>query len=99
MSNDIKYYIDKGNNSIDNERKQKIIIFGNKDRLNKMMSKDYYEYFIDITFKIEPKCYRPYKLMTNAIIDNKENRAILIGFVFFYLYGLYIIHKNIQIFK
>lgn len=37
MTNYIKCYVNKGNNSIDNERKEKIIIFGNKDRLNKMM--------------------------------------------------------------
>jgi len=77
MSNDIKYYAEKGNNSIDNERKQKIIVLRKKDRLNKIMSQDHYEYFIDITFIIVPKFYRPYRLMTIATIDNKENRTIL----------------------
>lgn len=54
-----------------------------------MMSQDYYEYFIDINFKIVPKCYSPYKLMIIAPRDNKENRTILIGFVFFILWILY----------
>ena len=41
------------------------------------------EYFIDITFKIVPKCYRPYKLMTIATLDNENNKTILIAFVLF----------------
>ena len=46
MSKGIKYYVNKGNDSNENKRKEKIIIFVNKDRLNEMMSEDYYEYFL-----------------------------------------------------
>ena len=56
MSQDIKYStINKSNNKII-ERKQQIIIFGIKDRFNLMKNKNFYEYFIDITFRIVPKC-------------------------------------------
>ena len=83
MSQDIKYStINKSNNKII-ERKQQIIIFGIKDRLNLMKNKNFYEYFIDITFRIVPKCYRPYKLMSISTLDNINKKTILIGFVFF----------------
>jgi len=39
--------------------------------------------FLDITFKIIPKIWRPYKLFTISTIDNKENKIIFIGFVLF----------------
>ena len=43
----------------------------------------YNEYFLDITFKIIPKCYRPYKLLTIASIDKENSKTILICFVLF----------------
>ena len=48
-----------------------------------MGNKNYPEYFIDITFKIVPKCYRPYKILTIATLDIKENKTIIVGFVMF----------------
>ena len=41
------------------------------------------EYFLDITFKIIAKCYRSYKLLTIASIDNENSETILICFVIF----------------
>ena len=71
MAEDIKYNIKINNKMI--ERNEKIIIFGNKQRLELMNNSDYFEYFCDITFKIIPKQYRPYKLLTIATLDNKKN--------------------------
>ena len=83
MSEDVKYDIKLKNSNKITERKQKIIIFGNKSRLNLMKKKDYIEYCIDITFKIIPKCYHPYKLLTIATLDNDNIKTILVGFVLF----------------
>ena len=41
----------------------------------------YKEYFIDVTFKIIPKKYRPYKLMTIASINYQEKKTVLICFI------------------
>ena len=65
------------------KKKNKIIIFGNKNRLKYMSNEFYSEFFIDITFKIIPKFWRPYKLLTIVTVDKKENKTILIGFVLF----------------
>ena len=48
-----------------------------------MKNNNYIEYFINITFKIIPKCYRPYKLMSIASIDYDNKKTVLIGFVLF----------------
>ena len=60
---------------------ERVIIFGNKDRINLFKNNDYKEYFIDVTFKIIPKKYRPYKLMTIASINYLENKTVLICFI------------------
>ena len=83
MSQDIKYFILSKADKKEIERKEKIIIFGNKVRLNLMKKGSIIEYFIDITFKIISKCYRPYKVMKIATLDNEHNKTILIGFVLF----------------
>ena len=80
---DVKYDLEIKKDNTSQERKQKIIIYGNKSRLNLMNKPEYIEYFIDITFKVIPKCYRPYKLLTIATIDNKNMKTILVGFVLF----------------
>ena len=59
-----------------------------------MKNENYFEYFIYITFKIIPKCYRPYKLMTIASLDNDNIKTLLIGFVIF-KYMDYISYTNI----
>ena len=46
-----------------------------------MKDEQYIEYFIDEAFKIVPKKYKPYKILTVATIDYKNNKSILIGFV------------------
>ena len=79
MTTDVLYNLKK--NKI--ERKEKIIVFGLKDRLNLLKNTLYNEYFLDITFKIIPKCYRPYKLLTIASIDKESGKTILICFILF----------------
>ena len=82
LSQDIIYEIksNKANKNI--TRKQTIIIFGNKDNLNLLKDANYYEFFVDVTFKIIPKCYKPYKLLSLASIDNNNNKTKIICFVF-----------------
>ena len=48
-----------------------------------MKDKNIIEYFIDSTFKIIPKIFQPNKLLTITVINYKENKTILIGFVCF----------------
>ena len=63
------------------ERIERVIIFGNKDRISLFKNENYKEYFIDVTFKIIPKIYRPYKFMTIASINYQENKTVLICFI------------------
>ena len=40
-----------------------------------MNIKDFNGYFIDITFKVMPKIFRPNKIMTIATVDKNKNRT------------------------
>ena len=73
---DFKYNIKINNNTEEVERIEKILVFGLKDRLKIFQNKDYKEFFIDITFKIVPKVFRPYKLMSLAAVNHKEKKGI-----------------------
>ena len=55
LESDNKYSVKCKNNKIEN-RIQKIYIFGNKERLELINNNNFPEFFIDITFKIDPKC-------------------------------------------
>ena len=79
MTIDILYYLKI--NKI--EWKGKNRIFDLKDRLILMKNRLYNEYFLDIKFKIIPKCYRSYKLLTIASNDKENSKTILICYVFF----------------
>ena len=81
MSTDInyKYKIKYRNEKI--ERKETIIVFGNQDRLKILSDEKFVEYFIDFTYKIIPKNFKPYKMMSIATIDYDNNTTILVGFV------------------
>ena len=48
-----------------------------------MHDKKFNDYFIDITFKIIPKKFRPNKIMTIATVDKDNNKTIIIAFVVF----------------
>ena len=60
----------------------KLILVGNKARLVLLKNKNINEFFIDITFKIVPKIYRPSKAITIATIDKENDKTILICFAF-----------------
>ena len=94
MSKDLKYNIKLNSKNRNVERSEKIIIFGNKNRLNSISKNEYKEFFLDITFKIIPKCFRPYKLITLAALDEKNNRTVLLYFILF-IYMDWITYLNI----
>ena len=71
--NDVIYDI-KIKNKIE-KREERLIFFGCKNNLN--IIKDIKEAFIDITFKIIPKKYHPYKLLIISGIDNNNKPKIL----------------------
>lgn len=48
-----------------------------------MKNNDYNEYYIDSTFKIIPRKFNNYKLLTIATNDISNNLTLLIGFVCF----------------
>ena len=48
-----------------------------------MKNKEYDDYFLDVTFKIIPKKFRPNKLLTIATVDKINNKTILIAFIIF----------------
>ena len=79
-SKDIKYIIKKNSKNI--EREDTIIIFGNRERL-KLIIENFSEYYIDSTYKIIPKKFNPYKLLTIASIDINNKKTILIAFTLF----------------
>lgn len=81
-SQDIKYYYKTKNNNIES-RDEKIIVIGLKKNLNIMKNKEYDDYFLDITFKVIPKKFRPNKLLTIATVDKINNTTLIIAFIVF----------------
>ena len=82
ISQDIKYNIKLKNNKTET-REEKIIVIGIKKNLNLMNNTKFNDYFIDITFKLMPKKFRPNKLMTVATVDKDNNKTLIIAFVVF----------------
>ena len=52
--------------------------------------------FIDITFDIIPKVFKPNKLMTIAALDKKNNQTILICFVILKFLGHISYHRTLK---
>ena len=80
-STDIKYsYEEKKNKMV--ERSQKIILFGLSEQIKLLNKKETLEFFLDITYKIIPSKFRPYKLIVLAgLPNNKNNEPVLITFI------------------
>ena len=78
---DVKYNITINNKKL--EREENLIIFGNKNRLLLMKNNEYNEYYIDSTFKIIPRKFNNYKLLTIATNDNTN---IIKPYVFLHSY-------------
>ena len=87
MTIDILYYLKI--NKIEGKGKNRI--FDLKDRLNLMKNRLYNEYFLDIKFKIIPKCYRSYKLLVITSNDKENSKTIFIRFVLFVYMDAYTI--------
>ena len=81
------YKYKKNNETITEEREQKIIVFGKKDGLQSLNAEKIEELFIDITFKIIPKKLRPYKLLTISKIISNEDITKIWGFVWYKYQG------------
>ena len=64
LVNDIKYNAKIKNKYVD--REHRIIIFGEKDKLDSLNENKFKEVFMDATFKIAPLKFRPYKLLVIA---------------------------------
>lgn len=62
-------------------REQNIIIIGHKEMLKYLDSKYAKMYGIDCTYKIIPKSYNPYKLMTIYSIESKLKKSIIAAFI------------------
>ena len=74
---DFKYEFKEKNNA-KAERKHRIYIFGKKDNLILLNEEKTIEFFLDSTFKIVPKKFRPYKLLiiSGLPINNKIPRLL-----------------------
>ena len=83
--NDIKYEVIIKNKNV--EREERIIYFGLKKYLANLNYENTIEFFFDITFKIIPKKFYPYKLCILSGIPIKENIPRIITFILVkYLY-------------
>ena len=81
----MKYKIKLRNNKTV-EREDMIIIVGNEERLNLIKDKPLNEYFIDVTFKLIPKIFKPYKIMTICSLDERDNKPSFILILFKHSY-------------
>ena len=74
---DYKYYDrhDKKNYNI--KREQEIIFFGTEEMINQLKDPDNEQYFIDVTYKIIPFKYHPYKLLTMKAFNKKTKNTKL----------------------
>ena len=77
--NDVKYNINIKNKNI--ERQQTIIFFGIKKNFDLLDTKITKEIFLDITFKIIPRNFYPYKLLVIAGITQKEKKPKILTFI------------------
>ena len=68
------------NNNIE-VRSQNIIIISNKDMIKYLNYKNGNQYGFDLTYKIVPKSFSPYKLMTLYCIDNDNTKTILAALI------------------
>ena len=64
MIYDYKFYDISEKKTKTIKREQEAIFFGTKDMYNELNNKDNQQFFIDVTYKIIPYKYHPYKLLT-----------------------------------
>ena len=63
------------------KRTQRIYILGTEENILLLDNKKTKEFFLDITFKIIPKVFRPYKLLIISGISNNNENPQLICFI------------------
>ena len=78
---DINYNL-KNNNKKEINRKQRLIFFGLNKNFSLSNKNETNEFFIELTFKIVPKNFRPYKLMVISGLPKTLNNPILLCFIF-----------------
>lgn len=81
---DIKYEYNFKKNNIEKseEREDKLIIFGTKESIKLLDYKNTGEFFVDTTFRIIPKKFKPYKMMTISS-KNKNKDSVICCFIFY----------------
>ena len=62
-------------------REEKLIFFGLKNMYENFINNDIKQFFIDITYKIIPNKFKPYKLLTIKGFDAKNLQIVLCGLV------------------
>ena len=76
---DISYTIDN-NGSIKNNN-DRLVIFGLNENISLLKDKKIAEFFFDTTFKIIPKEYKPYKMVTLSGLEKSANISRPILFI------------------
>ena len=72
---DYKYYDRNEKKNYNIKREQELLFFGTKDMLNQLNDPDNEQYFIDVTYKIIPYKYHPYKLLTMKEFNKKTKNT------------------------
>ena len=62
-------------------REQKIIIIGHSKMIEYLHYNKDKQFGIDCTFKIIPRSFKPYKLMTIYALDNNCNKTNIAAFI------------------
>ena len=81
MIYDYKFYDKSEKKTKTIKREQEAIFFGTKDMYNELNNKDNRQFFIDVTYKIIPYKYHPYKLLTIKAFNNQSKNTKLCALV------------------
>ena len=76
---DIEYDYSKNKNKKNQKesRNEKIIFFGTKEMFENLNNKDIKQYFIDLTYKIIPRKFKPYKMLTIKGFNTDTKQSVL----------------------
>ena len=78
---EIIYYDKRRKTNSKINKEEKIIFFGTKTMYENFNNKEIKQFFIDITYKIIPNKYKPYKLLTIKGFNTKEFQILLCGLI------------------
>ena len=71
------YSNNKNKKAISQRRKEKIIFFGTKNMFENLNNIDVKQYFLDITYKIIPQKFKPYKMLTIKGFNTNTKQSVL----------------------